>query len=132
MNSLPPASKKLDALADPRPVIIQAGQHHLLDGRSCQACDHAIALQLPLCPRCRGAVEPAQFGPRGVIWALTVVHVPARPDDKVPYTLAYVDLDQGPRLLAYVAPTDATVEVGSSVALTALSALGDPTVEVAP
>lgn len=114
--------------ADPRPAVREHDGRPLLDGGRCQACGHAIALALPRCPRCGGEVAPQTFGPGGTIWALTVVHVPARAGDAVPYTLAYVDLDDGPRLLAHVDGDGA--RVGTRVALAATAATGDPRVRV--
>ena len=118
--------------ADPRPVIIADGDRHVLEGGRCVACGHALALRLPRCTRCRGEVAPARFGPGGAIWSFTVVHVAARPGDTLPYTLAYVDLDDGPRLLAHVDGAGDAVRVGSRVDLAATPANGDPTVELVP
>ena len=64
------------------------------------------------------------------MWAVTVVHVPAREGDEVPYTLAFVDLDAGPRLLARLDETLAPARVGARVRLTSSSAAGDPVAEV--
>ena len=44
------------------------------------------------------------FGPSGTVWSSTVVRVPV-PGRTPPYGLAYVDLDNGPRVLAHVADT---------------------------
>lgn len=126
MNVTTPEVRVLPA--DPRPVVREHDEHQRLDGGRCQACGHAVALRLPRCPRCAGDVAPAWFGPDGSIWALTVVHVPARAGDAVPYTLAYVDLDAGPRLLAHVEGDGA--RVGARVRLVATTAAGDPRVRV--
>lgn len=117
-------------LADPRPLVVDDGGRHLLAGARCVACGHALALPLSRCTRCGGEVEPAHFGPAGTLWAVTVLHVPARPDDEVPYTLGYVDLDDGPRLLARVDDGAGEAHVGTRVALTASTAAGNPAVEV--
>lgn len=56
------------------------------------------------CPRCLGACDPRSFGPGGVVWASATVHL--RVGDRTPpFTLAYVDLDDGPRILATVQPS---------------------------
>jgi hypothetical protein len=47
-----------------------------------------------------------------------------------PYTLAYVDLDDGPRVLAHVRTRP--VAIGDRVRLRGHSPLGDPQVEVVP
>jgi uncharacterized protein len=112
-------------MSDPRPVVVADGDGHLLAGARCSACGHALARVLPRCPRCGAAVSEARFGPEGEVWALTVLHVaPAGRD--APYTLAYVDLDDGPRLLAHVSGATA---IGSRVRLIGSTSDGDPAVE---
>ena len=62
-------------------------------------------------------MAPAAFGPAGTVWASTVVRV-ALPERAAPYGLAYVDLDDGPRVLATVdGSTQAPIQVGSRVVL---------------
>lgn len=115
-------------LADPRPLVVADGPDHLLAGVRCEACGHPCALRLARCVRCRGEVAPARFGPGGTVWAVTVVHVAGRPGDAVPYTLAYVDLDDGPRVLTRINGDGA--QVGARVTLTAATGDGDPAAEV--
>lgn len=54
------------------------------------------------------------FGPSGTVWSSTVVRVPV-PGRTPPYGLAYVDLDNGPRVLAHVADpgTDTGTDPGT-------------------
>ncbi|MFN3256498.1 MAG: OB-fold domain-containing protein [Ilumatobacter sp.] len=54
------------------------------------------------------------FGPRGVVWASTVVHLEIGGLD-APYELAYVDLVDGPRILAHVRGGDSPSTVGAAV-----------------
>lgn len=115
-------------LADPRPRIVADGGDPHLAGVRCRACGHAGALRTPRCVRCGGEVDPALFGPAGTVWATTVVHVAGRPGDEVPYALAYVDLDEGPRLLTRLAGEGA--RVGDRVALLAATTDGDPAAEL--
>ncbi len=112
-------------MSDPRPVVVAEGASHLLAGARCDACGHALVRMLPRCPRCGATVSVTRFGPEGEIWAVTVLHV-APAGRHAPYTLAYVDLDDGPRLLAHVTGPTA---IGSRVRLTASTADGDPAVE---
>lgn len=67
-------------------------------GLRCTGCGHPTAFWAPCCPVCRGEVKPAAFGPRGTVWSSTVVRVPVAGLEP-PYGLAYVDLDDGPRVL---------------------------------
>lgn len=85
------------AVADSRPRL-EAGR---VVGSRCAACGYPSAqVGLPWCPACQtGTMTQEGFGPGGVVWSsarvrLRVLHRPA------PYTLAYVDLDDGPRVLA--------------------------------
>lgn len=105
--------------ADPRPVVVQEGGRHLVAGARCVACGHALARATPRCTRCRGPLQAERFGPEGVIWAATVVHIAAEPGGEVPYALAYVDLDAGPRLLVRLGTGGRRPAIGDRVRLTA-------------
>lgn len=61
------------------------------------------------------------------MWAVTILHV-ASDDREVPYTLAYVDLDEGPRLLVHVVDASGAA-IGDRVRVVAATAAGDPAVE---
>jgi hypothetical protein len=99
-------------------------------GGRCLACAHANPTAAPRCPRCGGETTPAAFGPRGTIWATTTIHV-GRGDRAEPYALAYVDLDDGPRVLAHVRDGVAhPPAVADRVRLSGTTALGDVEVEV--
>ena len=69
-------------------------------GARCRACGYPTAPATPWCPVCRGPQREARFGPGGRVWAATVVHLRVRGGLPPPYGLAYVDLDDGPRVLA--------------------------------
>lgn len=102
--------------ADPRPVVVAgpAGEG-LVEGRRCTVCAEPSAFTWPACPACGGPVEPARFGPGGTVWSATVVRIPVA-DRAPPYALAYVDLDDGPRVLAHSA---APVPIGARVRILA-------------
>ncbi|WP_369413861.1 Zn-ribbon domain-containing OB-fold protein [Aeromicrobium wangtongii] len=88
-----------------------------------------MATQRPVCAACGGEVVPAKFGPSGTVYASTVVRI-AVGNRTPPYALAYVDLDDGPRILAHVAGNGASAPpVASRVRLVA-PADGDVVVEV--
>jgi uncharacterized OB-fold protein len=112
-------------LADPRPVIIESDGHHALAGGRCRACGHTLTRVLPRCPWCRGEVAAERFGPEGSVWAVTVLYVPAG-DRDAPYSLAYVDLDDGPRLLVHLTER---VAIGARVRLAEPTPSGDPAAE---
>jgi uncharacterized protein len=114
---------------DPRPEIDRtATGEWAVAGRRCRACGEPVAYAWPRCPACAGAVEPAHFGPHGTVWSSTVVRI-AVPGHTPPYGLAYVDLDDGPRVLAHTAG-DAPAPIDGRVRLTGVSDDGDLQVEV--
>jgi hypothetical protein len=69
------------------------------------------------------------FGPTGRVWSSTVVRIPV-PGRTPPYTLAYVDIDEGPRVLAHLPSVSERVPVGARVRLSGPSASGDLVMEV--
>lgn len=106
----------------------------MVHGFSCAQCGYRLAAERPVCPICRSAIEPREFGPGGVVWSATVVRVGV-PDRATPLGLAYVDLDDGPRVLCHFggdAPDAllAALAPGSRVELAGLTQLGDPQVRV--
>jgi len=107
------------ATADPRPRLAPDGR---LFGGRCRACGYPAAAPVRRCPACReDAVEPAVFGPRGKVWSATTLHVGTLVR-VAPYALAYVDLEDGPRILAHA---DAAPPVGGAVVLDGTTADGD-------
>ncbi|MGW4066608.1 Zn-ribbon domain-containing OB-fold protein [Nocardia grenadensis] len=91
-------------------------------GARCRNCGRAVAYQWSRCPGCGGPPAPERFAGAGTVWSHTVVHI-AVGTHVPPYTLAYVDLDNGPRILAHV--DGEPVRVGSSVRLIGPSDEGD-------
>ena len=86
-------------VADSRPVL----DDDAVLGSRCTACRYPAAQQgLPWCPVCYAPVEPDRFAPTGTVWSSTVVAIPVG-DRRPPFGLAYVDLDDGPRVLAHLA-----------------------------
>ncbi len=77
-------------MIDPRPRV----EGETLHGARCGECGHAHAVLVARCTRCGGTLVPATFGPGGAVWSTTTLHVAADGRD-APYTLAYVDLDEG-------------------------------------
>lgn len=117
---------------DPRPRVESSDDGWwYVAGSRCGSCRRDVAYRWPRCPSCTGMLEPTWFSATGTVWSSTVVRIPV-PGRTPPYSLAYVDLDDGPRVLAHVSgrPTDAPVPIGATVRLIAPSADGDLQVEV--
>lgn len=116
--------------ADPRPELVKREGQFLLTGSRCGDCGHPMAVVPPRCPVCGGsAMVPTTFGPRGTVFSSTVLRIPV-PGRTPPFALAYVDVDDGPRILAHVDGPDETLDPESRVALAGWTDLGDPVVQV--
>lgn len=122
-------------MTDPRPKVVPYGDDAAVLGARCTDCGYPTAFARPACPVCSGPVVEQHFGPAGTVFASTVVRIPVG-DRTPPYALAYVDLDDGPRLLAGTPPAagsePAVVPVGSRVRLVGVNEAGDPVVVVQP
>ncbi|MEX2106923.1 MAG: OB-fold domain-containing protein [Solirubrobacterales bacterium] len=110
---------------DPRPPVEAEGDAVRLVASRCESCGYVVAGESPACPACGAATAPTACGPRGSVWASTVVRIPV-PSREPPYGLAYVDLEDGPRILVHT-PGEDPLPVGSTVELGPLSAAGDLT-----
>lgn len=94
-------------------------------GKRCVECGYVLAGSRLRCPVCRGSLEDAEFGPEGRVWAWTTVRISIG-GRKPPYTLAYVDLADGPRVLVHLdLPDDGRQIVGSSIRLAGSTEKGD-------
>jgi len=114
---------------DPRPTVQRDGGRFLATGARCTQCRYPTTEPLQRCPVCGGATEPASFGPGGTVFSATVLRVPT-PGRTPPSGLAYVDIDDGPRILAHVrGPNDAALTPSDRVELSGTTDEGDPEVE---
>lgn len=117
-------------VVDPRPRSrLDADGAWRVHGLRCQRCGAVAAYAWPSCPACAGPTEPGAFGPAGTVWSSTVVRIPV-PGRTPPFTLAYVDLDDGPRVLAHVPGAEAPPAVGGRARLVAPTESGDLAVEM--
>jgi uncharacterized OB-fold protein len=119
---------------DPRPVLEQNGDQWVVLGYRCEDCQYCLAASRPRCPVCHGSLTPARFGPGGVVWSGTVLRTPVA-DRTPPIGLAYVDFDEGPRVLCHFGDDLAGAEpevptVGARVELMGLTDLNDPKVRI--
>ena len=113
---------------DPRPQV----RDHVVQGSRCANCGYQMAVQPPRCPVCsEEPMEVAEFGPGGTVFASTVLRIPV-PGRTPPYRLAYVDLDDGPRILAHATGADdGPLVPGARVRIVGRTDDGDPLVEEA-
>ena len=90
--------------------------------QQCRGCGNLWHPPTPICPHCQAKdYEWHAVSGRGVVYSYTIVHHPAHPAvvDKVPYLVALVTLDEGPRVVSNIlnCPID-KVTVGMPVRLT--------------
>jgi uncharacterized protein len=82
----------------PALVFVEDGEHRPNGGR-CSACGLRLFPFTPSCPSCaKTTMEVCRLASTGEVYSRSTVHV----GTAAPYTLAYVDLDDGVRLLAKV------------------------------
>lgn len=86
-----------------------------------QKCTNCGALRYPPlsgCPECLGTVaEWIELGPAGSVWSYAVYHRALQPAfaDEIPYTVAVVELDDGPRITARMVRGSDPIGVGTRV-----------------
>lgn len=99
-------------------------------GSRCTACRYPAAQRgIPWCPACYGPVADARFAVTGTAWSSTVVAIPVG-TRRPPFGLAYLDLDDGPRVLVHLAEA-AVVPIGTRLRITGTDG-GDLVAAVAP
>ena len=84
----------------------------------CKVCGTVIWYPRAFCSECSSHdVEWIQASGRGTVYAVTAVHRAMGPwREAVPYALAYVELEEGPRILTNVIGIDADdVKIGQAV-----------------
>ncbi len=85
-----------DQLVSPYAVSVADGR---VMGARCTLCSTATAPATHRCPGCGGAMERSDFASTGRVFSATEVWLPVGGLEP-PSVLAYVDLADGPRLLA--------------------------------
>lgn len=94
----------------------------------CTACASATWPPRKRCPACGGALAWIEASGRGVVHTYTVVRQNADPwlAARLPYVVAMIDLDEGPRLMSNVVGCDVeAVRIGMPVAVAFLDVGAD-------
>ncbi|WP_374725000.1 Zn-ribbon domain-containing OB-fold protein [Arthrobacter ginsengisoli] len=85
-------------------TVANAHRVTIVDGRvigsRCSSCSFAVSPPLPRCPRCGGEQDAQDFPARGRIWASALIHLPVLDRDAARTRFSYVDIENGPRVLA--------------------------------
>jgi uncharacterized OB-fold protein len=119
MSEQPKYVKPLPRIDEESKGFWEACQRHELYLQHCRDCDTLRYYPRALCPRCLSdQVEWVRASGRGTVYAFTVTHQNQAPGfrDALPYVLAYVELDEGVRMLTNIvgcAPDD--VRIGMPV-----------------
>lgn len=96
-----------------------AAREHRLEFQRCAECGYHRWPPAELCPECLSPeAEWTQVPPRGRVWSFCVYehcyHEAFRAD--LPYNVALVELESGPRILTNIVGADATgIEIGMPV-----------------
>jgi len=90
-----------------------------LIGMKCGYCNKVFFPPRFICPSCRrkGKLDPHKLKGRGKIISFAVTHAaPNGFEDQVPYAIAIIELEEGPRLTAQVTDCDPDqVKIGDEV-----------------
>jgi len=93
-------------------------QRYSLVGEECPHCSAKIFPPRDVCPECGGeAKEPYRFSGRGSVYSYTVMNnAPAGFEESLPYTIALVQLEEGPTVTAQLTDLgEQPVEIGMPV-----------------
>jgi uncharacterized OB-fold protein len=83
-------------------ALAYRGSEPVLVGARCAACDTRMFPRPPVCPHCMGEdMRSEDMSRAGTLYAFSTVHVGARKWHK-PFTLGYVDLDNGVRVFSHI------------------------------
>jgi len=98
-------SKPLPRVDEESKGFWEACQRHELYVQRCLACGSPRYYPRALCPAClSGDTEWVRCSGRGTVYTFTVTHQNQAPGfrDELPYVLAYVELEEGVRLLTNI------------------------------
>ena len=117
---------------DARPAVIGVDGGLSVRGGRCTG-GHVSVMPRERCSDCGDPFKPVDLSPVGTVWSSTVVRVQI-PGREPPFGLAYVDLDDGGRVVAHVRDQTGTglapLRVGTRVEVVGTTMAGD--LEVAP
>jgi uncharacterized OB-fold protein len=94
-------------------------ERYLLLGSRCTTCNNAYFPPRVICPKCRrkGKLEKIKFSGRGKIYSFTEIRSPPVGfEDQVPYVLAIIELEEGPKLTAQIVEAEGKdIKIGDPV-----------------
>ncbi|MFF0815051.1 Zn-ribbon domain-containing OB-fold protein [Rhodococcus sp. NPDC003318] len=101
MSTQTPVMPFADLAADKQVIDTAADGTVRLIAARCHACGTAWFPRNAVCPKC-AASDPERFliGPNATLYSYSTVHVSSARE--TPYTIGFVDLDEGVRVLATI------------------------------
>ena len=93
-------------------------QRYQLQGTVCSDCGYYSFPPRPVCPRCKSRnMQPYRFKGRGYVYSYsTVYQAPDAFNKQVPYMVALIDLEEGPRITARLTDIlDSDIKIGMPV-----------------
>jgi uncharacterized OB-fold protein len=91
-----------DMAENPQPEVINTETGYALQGSECSVCGRKFFLRRSLCPGCTDSTMlDVPLSSKGTLYTFTTVHVSSA--RKTPYSIGYVDLSDGVRVLATIA-----------------------------
>ena len=96
-------------------------QRYNLIGNKCEECGQVFFPPRESCPKCRrksmGKIKEIKLTGKGEIVTYSIIHVgPEEFEDQVPYPIAVIQLDEGPRITAQIVDCDIhDVKIGMKV-----------------
>lgn len=96
----------------------RAARAHQIVVQRCSSCRYLRWPPTPLCPECQTeAGEWTQIRPTGTLYSVATYHRALDPAfaEAVPYTVALVQLDDGPRMYGVMVGADATLTLDEPV-----------------
>ncbi|PHR50605.1 OB-fold domain-containing protein [Cycloclasticus sp.] len=97
----------------------EAMQQHKLLIQNCSSCQTSLPPAQKVCDECGGnELEWFEAKGTGIIYSYVVFHRSFHPyyDDKIPYTVALVELTEGPRVMGHIVASDGQpYQVGTAV-----------------
>jgi len=96
-------------------------QRYNLMGNKCGSCEKVYFPPREACPYCRrksiGKMQDLKLSGKGEVITYSIIHVgPEEFDEQVPYPIAVIKLDEGPKLTAQIVDCDINdVKIGMRV-----------------
>jgi uncharacterized OB-fold protein len=75
-----------------------------------------------VCPRCQSQVKEAWFSEHGKVVTFTVIRYPPEGFEKeAPYIVAFIDLENGPRVIGRIVGGSEGLQIGQAVSFLTMS-----------